>query len=177
MLLRKGILITGVGGQGVLLAATILGRAMVIHGKGFATLTRSYGPEARGTRCEARLILSSKPVASPFLSQWDYEIHLEPPPFQIRPIGQGTQFIIGDGFSTQVDSGFESYQIPARKIATTLGFPQAINLIVLGSFIGITRLVNPEYVRAAISDWVPMATLEKNLSAFDEGLRFATRLS
>ena len=45
---RKEIRISGFGGQGVVLSGQIIGKAASIFDKGYATLTQSYGPEARG---------------------------------------------------------------------------------------------------------------------------------
>ena len=42
------IRIAGFGGQGVMLAANIVGRAGCIYADGYATMTQNYGPEARG---------------------------------------------------------------------------------------------------------------------------------
>ena len=47
----------GFGGQGVILAWNfIVGRAASIYNDKFATLTQSFGPEARGSACSAQVI-------------------------------------------------------------------------------------------------------------------------
>ena len=42
------IIITGFGGQGIILAGNILGKSATLFEKKNATLIQSYGPEARG---------------------------------------------------------------------------------------------------------------------------------
>src|SRR5947209_1176035 len=42
------IRIAGFGGQGVILAATVIGKAASIYQGAFATMTQNFGPEARG---------------------------------------------------------------------------------------------------------------------------------
>ena len=42
------IRIAGFGGQGVILAAAVIGKAQAIFQGGYATMTQSFGPEARG---------------------------------------------------------------------------------------------------------------------------------
>jgi heterodisulfide reductase subunit A-like polyferredoxin len=46
--MEKEIIITGFGGQGVVLAGRILGKAATIGDKRESTLVQSYGPESRG---------------------------------------------------------------------------------------------------------------------------------
>ena len=48
-MVSSGIRIAGLGGQGVILAAMLIGKAAAIHDGKFATLTQSFGPEARGS--------------------------------------------------------------------------------------------------------------------------------
>ena len=63
--------IAGFGGQGVILSAIILGRAASIHQGAFATMTQSFGPEARGGACSAQLILSGSPILYPYVTRPD----------------------------------------------------------------------------------------------------------
>ena len=42
------ITLCGMGGQGIILSAVILGTAAVTRGKKYAVQTQSYGSEARG---------------------------------------------------------------------------------------------------------------------------------
>jgi len=52
------IIITGFGGQGIVLAGDILGKAASIYDHKFATMTQNYGPEARGGACSSQVIIS-----------------------------------------------------------------------------------------------------------------------
>ena len=67
----SGIRIAGFGGQGVILAGMVIGKAAAIHDGKFATLTQSFGPEARGSACSAQLIVSDEPILYPYLTQPD----------------------------------------------------------------------------------------------------------
>jgi 2-oxoglutarate ferredoxin oxidoreductase subunit gamma len=55
------IRIAGFGGQGVILSAMILGKVVSIYQGAFATMTQSFGPEARGGACSAQLVISAAP--------------------------------------------------------------------------------------------------------------------
>jgi 2-oxoglutarate ferredoxin oxidoreductase subunit gamma len=65
------IRIAGFGGQGVILAAAIIGKASCIFQNNFATMTQSFGPEARGGSSSAQVILSDEPVTYPYITQPD----------------------------------------------------------------------------------------------------------
>src|SRR5208337_5688777 len=56
------------GGQGVVLASVILGRAAILDGK-YATQTASFGSESRGGECRAEVIISKNPIAYPLVDK------------------------------------------------------------------------------------------------------------
>ncbi|MBW2278499.1 MAG: pyruvate ferredoxin oxidoreductase, partial [Deltaproteobacteria bacterium] len=51
---KQDIRICGLGGQGVIMAGMIIGKAASIFEDRFATLVQSFGPEARGSECSAQ---------------------------------------------------------------------------------------------------------------------------
>ncbi|MBW2170344.1 MAG: pyruvate ferredoxin oxidoreductase, partial [Deltaproteobacteria bacterium] len=53
---KQEIIITGFGGQGIVLAGSILGEAVVLGDHRQSTLVQSYGPEARGGACSAEVV-------------------------------------------------------------------------------------------------------------------------
>ena len=59
--------IAGFGGQGVILSAIVIGKAVSIYQSAFATMTQNFGPEARGGACSAQLILSDAPILYPYV--------------------------------------------------------------------------------------------------------------
>ena len=65
---RLEIRITGFGGQGVVLAAHIIGHAAIHAGK-HATMIQSFGPEARGASCSATLVVSPDEVLYPYITR------------------------------------------------------------------------------------------------------------
>ena len=65
------IRIAGFGGQGVILAAAVIGKAAAIFEGGYATMTQAFGPEARGGSSSAQVILSTEPILYPYVTQPD----------------------------------------------------------------------------------------------------------
>ncbi|MFH1226323.1 MAG: 2-oxoacid:acceptor oxidoreductase family protein [Planctomycetota bacterium] len=75
---KTEIRFVGFGGQGIILAAHITGRAITIYEKSNATLTQNYGPESRGGSCAAGLIISDQPINYPHLTKPDVLVVLSP---------------------------------------------------------------------------------------------------
>ncbi|MBW1988927.1 MAG: 2-oxoacid:acceptor oxidoreductase family protein, partial [Deltaproteobacteria bacterium] len=63
----KEIIITGFGGQGIVLAGRILGRAASLGDHKESTLVQSYGPESRGGACSAQVIISDETIHYPYV--------------------------------------------------------------------------------------------------------------
>ena len=61
--------IAGFGGQGIVLAGQIMAGAACIHEDKYATMVRSFGPEARGGTCSAQIIISSERIAYPYVTR------------------------------------------------------------------------------------------------------------
>ena len=66
----KQIVLTGTGGQGLILAGIILAEAAVLDGKQ-AIQTQSYGPEARGGASRAEVIISDEAIDYPKVQKAD----------------------------------------------------------------------------------------------------------
>src|SRR5512136_2566959 len=69
MIQETHVLITGFGGQGVILAGDILGRAATLYDHKYATMTQAYGPEARGSACSAQVIISKEEILFPYVKE------------------------------------------------------------------------------------------------------------
>jgi 2-oxoglutarate ferredoxin oxidoreductase subunit gamma len=67
----KQIMITGFGGQGVVLAGRIVGQAAAIGDKRESTLVQSYGPESRGGACSAQVTIADGPIYFPYIQNPD----------------------------------------------------------------------------------------------------------
>ena len=66
----KQIVLTGTGGQGLILAGIILAEAAVLDGKQ-AIQTQSYGPEARGGASRAEVLISEEAIDYPKVRKAD----------------------------------------------------------------------------------------------------------
>ena len=59
---------SGFGGQGIIRCALITGKALSLYDDKFATMTQSFGPEARGSACAAQLVVSDSRILYPYIT-------------------------------------------------------------------------------------------------------------
>ena len=170
------IRIAGFGGQGVMLAANIVGRAGCIYADGYATMTQNYGPEARGGASSAALVLSDEPILYPYTTRPDILMVLSQEAFtrftpEMNP--NGMLLVEQDLVRvTGIPSATRVYSIPATRMAEELGKKIVMNVIAVGFFAAKSRLLTKEAYRGAIADSVPAAARELNLRAFEAGYEY-----
>ena len=70
----------------------------------------------------------------------------------------------------------KSYSIPSTRFAEELGNRIIANLVMLGFFTAITRIVSPEAMKKALPGLVPGRFLELNKKAFDKGYDYGAEV-
>ena len=68
---KQEIIVTGFGGQGIILAGRIIGMAAALKDDKESTLVQSYGPESRGGACCAQVVISDNIIQYPYISTPD----------------------------------------------------------------------------------------------------------
>lgn len=175
---RTELRVSGFGGQGVILAAYVLGKACAVVENGHATLNQSFGPEARGSACSAQLILSSRPVAYPYVRGLDILVAMSQDAYrmfvdQVRP---GGLVLVDEDLVTPGPSrGRRVLAIPATRLAEELGRRIVANMVMVGFFAAATDLLAVDSLREAIRSSVPAGTEKLNLAAFEAGLDHGVR--
>ncbi len=171
---RLEIRFTGLGGQGVVLAAHVVGRACAIEAGRNATMMQSFGPEARGSACSATLVVSDAEVLYPYVNGVDilvamsaegYEKHAD----TLKDDG----LLLYEADLVEPAPGRRALGIPSTRIAESLGRSIVQNMVMVGFFAGVTGLVPVAAVRAAVEASAPPGTAELNLAAFAAGLDYA----
>jgi 2-oxoglutarate ferredoxin oxidoreductase subunit gamma len=180
MQLLTEIRIAGFGGQGVILAAAVIGKAAAIFQGGYATMTQSFGPEARGGSSSAQVILSTEPILYPYVTQPDMLVVMSQEAYtkfapQLKPGG----ILITEQELVRVDrypAGVRVFGVPATRLAEELGRKVVLNIVMVGFFGAVTNLLDPQALRRAVADSVPPAMQKLNLSAFDKGFEYGSKL-
>ncbi len=169
------IVIGGFGGQGIILAGYILGQAASIFDKKNATLTRDYGPEARGGACRAQVIISDSPISYPHIESPSALVIMSQEAYTRYAAGlrQGAPLLIDEDL-VKPDKSISGkiFAIPATRIAQELGKTAIANMVMVGFLTAITNVVPAEAMRKAILDSAPKGTEELNLKAFERGYSY-----
>lgn len=172
------IRIAGFGGQGVILSAIILGRAASIHQGAFATMTQSFGPEARGGACSAQLILSESPILYPYVTKPDILVVMSQEAYTrfVPELKDGGTLIVEQDLVrvTELKPNTRVFSIPATRLAEELGKRMVLNSVMVGFFTAITQLLTKDAVSKAVSDSVPGSFRDLNLRAFEKGYEYGT---
>jgi 2-oxoglutarate ferredoxin oxidoreductase subunit gamma len=170
----------GFGGQGIIKSGIIIAAAACIHGGKNAVQTQSYGPESRGGACKSEVVISEEDIDFPkvvepdvlvVMSQHAYNEYVE----NVKP--GGTIIMDPDMIPREVEvKNAQVYRIPATKIAEELGKKIVANIVMLGAFVAITRILDANAVKESINENVPKGTEELNLKAFEQGYEYGKTL-
>ena len=174
------IRVAGFGGQGVILSATIIGKAASIFQGGFATMTQSFGPEARGGSSSAQVILSSEPILYPYITRPDILVVMSQEAFtRFTPELKDDGILIVEQDLVRVTglkSGVRAYSVPATRLAEELGKKMVLNVVMVGFFGAVTGLLDPDSLRKAVADPVPPIFQKLNLQAFEKGFEYGLNI-
>lgn len=172
---RFEIRLSGSGGQGIILASIILAEAAGIFEGYHVSQTQSYGPEARGGRCKAEIVISSKQIDYPKTVQLDMMLAMNQAScdaycFDFKPNGL---LLIDSGLVDQVPTS-RVVALPFTKIAReTAGNDLAANVVALGALGHFCPLLSAKSLEAALSERVPRKTIKMNRIALEAGIRAA----
>jgi len=169
---RHEVRLSGSGGQGIILAATLLADAAVASGDEVLA-TQSYGPEARGGASKAEVIVArdeidfpevAAPVVTVCLSQEAFDA------YAALTIPGG--LVVYD--ERLVDSrpldGRRVVGLPFTEIAEVeLGKAIAANIVMLGALQALTGIVDGEALADAVRRRLPAKIVDLNLRALELG--------
>jgi 2-oxoglutarate ferredoxin oxidoreductase subunit gamma len=152
------LIIAGFGGQGVLTLGSTLAEAAVVEGRE-VVWTPAYGAEMRGGPSFCTVIVSSDPIGSPVVAAADTAIimnqfSLAKYQRQVRP--GGTLLVNSSLVNTaEITTPERWIAIRANHLAETMGDARTANMVMLGAFLGLTRLVEPASVVEALRHILP----------------------
>jgi len=173
---RREVRLSGFGGQGIILAGHILGKAVVLFEGRHAVFTQSYGPEARGGACSADVVLSDAVIHYPKVSRPDVLVFMSEEAKHTYGAGIAADTaVLCDEDLVKIDDLKgrvpRLYTVPATRFAEQLGKTMVANIVMLGFLAAVTDVVGHEALRQAVLASVPRGTEVLNASAFERGVR------
>jgi 2-oxoglutarate ferredoxin oxidoreductase subunit gamma len=171
---------SGFGGQGIIRCGLIAGKALSLFDNKHATMTQSFGPEARGSACSSQLVVSDDRVLYPYISAPEILVSMSQEAYEkyepeLRD--DGILLIDKDLVKLKPARGkIKTFSIPSTRFAEELGNRITANLVMLGFFTAITRIASPEAMKKALPGLVPERFLELNKKAFDKGYEYGKKV-
>jgi 2-oxoglutarate ferredoxin oxidoreductase subunit gamma len=177
------LLAAGFGGQGVLSMGMTLAYAGMLEGREISWMP-SYGPEMRGGTANCITIVSDAKISSPIITTFDTVVALNQPSLDkfehaVKPGGllvYDSTSILTQPTRTDIDV----LALPASDEAVVMKNTKIMNMIVLGAFIGRTRVVRIESILAALRKVLPERyhhLLPLNEQALKRGMELAGALA
>ncbi len=171
---RQEILLTGAGGQGLILAAIVMAAAAVNDNKNVVQ-TQSYGPEARGGASMAGVIIDVDTIEYPKVTKPTVLLCMNQVSFnKYLPKVEPSCVIIAD--STFVSGTYsDDYKVqlfPITKSAREIIKKEVVaNMLALGVINAATNLIDRQIFKDSIFQMAPKGSGELNQEAFDLGYK------
>ena len=184
MTIEREVLWTGIGGQGVQLAARILALAATAEGREVMWLG-TYGGTMRGGNTDANIVIADGMITSPPMVSKAWGSVIAHPRFA-DPIfpklrAGGVVFVDGDLLEGPLpDTTARVETISATKIAREIDVPKGTSLILLGAFAGATGIVGADALAGALAEALPPYRhqfLEANQRALTAGFEAVSALT
>jgi 2-oxoglutarate ferredoxin oxidoreductase subunit gamma len=157
--LQKEVVLTGIGGQGVQLAAKTLAMAATAEGRQ-VMMSSHYGGEMRGGQTEASVVVSDgalRPV--PILeSSWSaFVMHPRYWPGVESRLRPGGVAVFNRNVADELETAkrLELVGVDAGDIAGELGAPMAAGFVLLGAYAEFTGMAGVDSLVAAMKELVP----------------------
>ena len=147
--MEKNFIIAGFGGQGVLLAGTILANSFMLAGKN-VTWYPCYGAEMRGGTVNCEIVVSDSEVSSVHKKDTDYALVLNQQSFdkfvlRVKPGGTiiaNSSLVAEDRPRNDINYAFA----PMGNIANELGTNKVTNMVALGVLSAVAEVVDKEFL-------------------------------
>jgi Pyruvate/2-oxoacid:ferredoxin oxidoreductase gamma subunit len=180
--MERELLLTGIGGQGIQLAAQVLARAAIAEGRE-VQMFGSYGGMMRGGNTEATVVVADGGIeAPPTVADTRSAIFMHhdfsgPTRAKLRP---GSLVLVN---TTVFEGSFDAdvyrvVEVPATDIAVDVGNIMTASMVMLGAYVAATDIVALDSVDVAIAASLPAYRSQhgaRNVDAVRAGFDVAPR--
>jgi len=173
------IILSGVGGQGLITSGSILGEAAVLHENMNASLTSSYGVETRGTFTKSDVIISKEEIYYPEVLKASAILALAPVAYNkyVADFDKDTMLIYDSSLISGIEhSNGKQYGYPITDLAIELGSEKIANIIAIGIIVKKTGVLKKDSIIEVLND--KFSGKEKirklNIKAFEKGFEIGS---
>ncbi len=187
--MKKDIILCGVGGQGILSIATIIGEAATKAGL-YLKQAEVHGMSQRGGDVQSNLRLSTEPIHSDLISLGKADLIISMEPMESlryllylsktgtivtssKPFVNIPNYPDEPALMAELEAMPSVVKLNIEDIARELMMPKAANMVLLGMAAPYIGILSVEQLRDAIAVIFARkgeAVVEANLKAFDKGI-------
>lgn len=157
--MERELVMSGIGGQGIQLASSVLASAAFAEGLE-VQLFGSYGGMMRGGATEAAVVFATGPLEAPptlgaawsvVLMHDDYSAHAR------GCLQRGSVLFVNSSVVHGVDvpPGVDVVDVPATALATDAGHPMAASIVMAGAYAAATGIVGMPALADAVGASLP----------------------
>jgi len=178
---RHEVMFAGIGGMGALLAGQMITKAAATEYE-HVIWSPNYTTARRGAPCDCTVILSDEEIASPILEQVQtlvvvagqqlkaYENRVRPGGLIITESAGLAEEVARDDVKVVKISALELMLKQKQRVGS--------NMVMLGAYVGVTKVLPPELVEKVIEErFRGKKMLSFNKQAFYEGLKLAAKVA
>ena len=178
--LYEDVVMAGFGGQGLMFIGKLLAYSAMKEGR-HVTWIPSYGPEMRGGTANCSVVISDEEIGSPVTTHPHAVIIMNNPSLEaFEPrLQTGGLLLLSSSMVNRpiIRHDIKMMAIPATEIATSSGSEKAANMVMLGAYIALTRIVSKGSIISGLRELFgkKLDLFEVNLRALEEGMKFASK--
>ena len=174
--METNLCVAGFGGQGIMSLGKFLADATCSSTDKKVTFFPSYGAEQRGGTANCYVVISDEEIGAPLGDVMDDVIVMNDASLtkflpRVRP---GGRLFVNSSIATQEveRTDITVVKAPVTELALQLGNAKVLNVIMLGVYVGYTRIIAPDIVWNAIEQTLgsKVSLLPLNREAFRRGL-------
>ena len=172
--MERELLLTGIGGQGVQLAAQVIARGATLEGR-HVMLFGVYGGAMRGMNTDGTVVVGDAPLQSPPLVSrtWSavamHDRYWEPVARKLRP---GALVLVNEPtFEADLDEDdYRVFRLSATEIAAQLGNEMGGSMVMTGAYVGLTGLVGLDATIDGMRESIP-SYRSQHIAANEKAIR------
>ena len=169
------VIFSGEGGQGLVLAGTILAEAAAIFEGKYATQTVDYGIASRGGFAMSEVKISDEEIDCPELIEPDYIVALTEDAFNRFEKEAGKSVIIfdSDAFSPALEGDNIKgcpFTTTLRRLAEEYGNKARINVLAIGAVLGLKEIISLQAMRKVFEKNFGAKNADINMKVLQAGI-------
>lgn len=177
--MKKSLVISGSGGQGVMSAGIMVAQTAVSADK-YATFLPEYGPEQRGGSAKCTVVVNDDEIISPLMAKCDTLITMNEQSYKKFAVSLKAGGILIANTSRVISEitreDITVVRVPADDIAVELGSIKCANIILIGALIGADAgIITEEAMLASLESKFASKkkeVLELNKTALAKGIEY-----